>query len=338
VRKIVVRERFLKRVVVLAGIGAFVLGLLIIDYARSLSRVSELKRLRAETAAQRVKAAQVALGLVELENGMSRLRKLEGRLRTTFDLDHGLFSPGSNTGIGGGETSPGSNTGIGGGETSPGSNTGIGGGETSPGPNTGIGGGETSPGPNTGIGGGETSLADMAGNLDVRLSDLVAQVDFDLERMKGRVEAQEQDFSELVSFLEDRKSLLASTPSIMPVRGRVSSGFRRRNDPFTGNAVWHLGLDISTDMGTPVRAPADGVVTFIGRNADLGNIVSLEHGYGYLTRYGHNSKITVRAGQQVRRGQVIALVGNTGRSTGPHLHYEVFRNGVPVNPQDYIIN
>jgi len=286
VRKLVVRERFLKGGVVAAGIGALVLALLFIDYARSLSRVSELHQLRAEASAQRVKAAQVAQGLVELENGMSRLRKFEARLRTAFDLDRDFSSQDSLLGIGG----------------------------------------------------GETSLADMVSGLDVRQSDLAAQVDRDLERMKGRVEAQEQGFSELVSFLEDRKSLLASTPSIMPVRGWVTSAFRRRDDPFTGNAVWHRGLDISTGMGTPVRAPADGVVTYVGRKVDFGNIMSLDHGYGYLTRYGHNSKIIVRAGQQVRRGQVIAFVGNTGKSTGPHLHYEVLRNGVPVNPQDYIIN
>ena len=286
VRKLVVRERFLKGAVAVAGVGALVMALLLIDYARSLSRVSELKQLRAEAAAQRVKAAQVAQGLVELENGMSRLRKFEARLRTAFDLDRDYYSQESLLGIGG----------------------------------------------------GETSLADMVSGLDVRQSDLAAQVDRDLERMKGRVEAQEQGFSELVSFLEDRKSLLASTPSIMPVRGWVTSAFRRRNDPFTGNAVWHRGLDISTGMGTPVLAPADGVVTYIGRKVDFGNIMSLDHGYGYLTRYGHNSKIIVRAGQQVRRGQVIAFVGNTGKSTGPHLHYEVLRNGVPVNPQDYIIN
>jgi len=286
VRKLVVRERFLKTAVAVAGIGALLMALLLIDYARSLGRASELKQLRTEAAAQRVKAAQVAQGLVELENGMSRLRKFEARLRTAFDLDRDYYSQ------------------------------------------------ETL----LGIGGGETSLADMVSGLDVRQSDLAAQVDRDLESMKARVEAQEQGFSELVSFLEDRKSLLASTPSILPVRGWVTSAFRRRNDPFTGNAVWHRGLDISTAMGTPVLAPADGVVTYTGRKVDFGNIISLDHGYGYLTRYGHNSKIIVRAGQQVRRGQVIAFVGNTGKSTGPHLHYEVLRNGVPVNPQDYIIN
>lgn len=286
VRKLVVRERFLTGAVIVAGVGALVMALLVIDYARSLSRVAELKQLRAEAAAQRVKAAQVAQGLVELENGMSRLRKFEARLRTAFDLDRDYYNQESLLGIGG----------------------------------------------------GETSLADMVSGLDVRQSDLAAQVDRDLERMKGRVEAQEQGFSELVSFLEDRKSLLASTPSIRPVRGWQTSGFRRRSDPFTGNAVWHRGLDIATATGTPVVAPADGVVTYTGRKVDFGNIVSLEHGYGYLTRYGHNSKILVRAGQQVRRGQVIAFVGSTGKSTGPHLHYEVLRNGVPVNPQDYIIN
>jgi murein DD-endopeptidase MepM/ murein hydrolase activator NlpD len=87
-----------------------------------------------------------------------------------------------------------------------------------------------------------------------------------------------------------------------------------------------------------VRLPADGVVTYVGRKVDFGNILSLEHGYGYLTRYGHNSRILVRLGQQVRRGQVIAFVGNTGKSTGPHLHYEVLRNGVPVDPQDFVLD
>jgi murein DD-endopeptidase MepM/ murein hydrolase activator NlpD len=286
VRTFVVRERSLKWALAAAGAIALGLSLLVIDYARSRVRVGELAQLRAEAAAQRVRAAQVAQNLVELENGMSRLRKFEARLRTAFDLDRDYYSQESLLGIGG----------------------------------------------------GETSLADMVSGLDVRQVDLAAQIDRDLERMKGRVEAQEEGFSELVGFLEDRRSLFASTPSIAPVRGWVTSGFRRRNDPFTQNMVWHRGLDISTAMGAPVVAPADGVVTYVGRKVDFGNILSLDHGYGYLTRYGHNSKILVRAGQRVRRGQVIAFVGNTGKSTGPHLHYEVLRHGVPANPTDYIIN
>jgi len=189
-----------------------------------------------------------------------------------------------------------------------------------------------------GIGGGETGLADMLSGLDVRQADLVAQIDRDLERLAAEAAAEEQSFSALVGFLEDQKSLLASTPSILPVRGWVTSGFRRRNDPFTGNLVWHRGLDISAPMSTPVVAPAAGVVTYVGRKVDFGNIVTLDHGYGYRTRYGHNSKILVSPGQRVERGQVIALIGNTGKSTGPHLHYEVLRNGVTVNPADYTLN
>ncbi len=190
----------------------------------------------------------------------------------------------------------------------------------------------------SGVGGGEVGLADMLSGLDVRQADLVAQIDRDLERLAAEVAAEEQGFSELVGFLEDQKSLLASTPSLLPVRGWVTSGYRRRNDPFTNNFVWHRGVDISSPTGTPVVAPADGVVTYVGRKVDFGNIVTLDHGYGYRTRYGHNSRIIVRPGQQVRRGQVIALVGNTGKSTGPHLHYEVLRNGVPVNPLDFALN
>src|SRR5512134_3444574 len=221
VRKLVVRERFLKAAVGVAGGFALLLALLLLDYGRSRSRASEIDQLRAESTAQRVKAAQIARDLVELENGMSRLRKFEARLRTAFDLDRDYYSQESLLGIGG----------------------------------------------------GETGLADMVSGLDVRQSDLVAQVERDLERMKGRVEAQEQGFSDLVSFLEDRRSLLASTPSIMPVRGWVTSGFRRRSDPFTQNTVWHRGLDISTAIGTPVVAPADGVVTYTGRKVEFGNIV-----------------------------------------------------------------
>jgi murein DD-endopeptidase MepM/ murein hydrolase activator NlpD len=286
VRKLVLGERLLRTIVTASGVLALVLSLFLIDYVRSRLQVAELRDLRAETKAQRVKTALLAQNLVDLENGMGRLRKFEVKLRTAFDLDRDYYSQEALVGIGG----------------------------------------------------GETSLADMVAGLDVRQADLLAQVDRDLERIKGEVAAQEQGFSELVGYLEDQKSLLASTPSILPVKGWVTSGFRRRNDPFTQHLVWHRGLDISTAMGSPVVAPADGVVTYVGRKVDFGNILTLDHGYGYLTRYGHNSKILVRSGQRVRRGQVVAFVGNTGKSTGPHLHYEVLRNGVSLNPLDYVLN
>ena len=159
-----------------------------------------------------------------------------------------------------------------------------------------------------------------------------------MQAVHGEVMVQEQGFSELITFLEDQKSVLASVPSIMPTKGWITSGFKRRRDPFTGRMTWHRGLDVSTNVGTPVVAPADGVVTYSGRKVDFGNIVTIDHGNGYKTRYGHNSKLLARRGQRVKRGQVIAFVGNTGRSTGPHLHYEVLRNGIPLNPADYILN
>jgi len=296
--------------------------------------------LRADTAEQRAKAAQVAPGRAEMENEMSRLRTLEGRLRTAFDLENGTLTRDPGKGVGGGKAVREPHAGIGGPDEKAGRTPlGIGGGKAGQESLPGSGGSdEKSPAPRNPLKGGETSLADTDGSLDDRRRDLEAKVDLDLGRMKERARAQEQGFAQLVTFLEDRKAQLASTPSIMPVRGSLSSGFQRRTDPFTGNAVWHRGLDISTDAGTPVLAPADGIVNFTGRQVDLGTMLSLDHGYGYLTRFGHNSRIVVQVGQQVRRGQVIAFVGNTGRSTGPHLHYEVFRNGVPVNPQDYIIN
>jgi murein DD-endopeptidase MepM/ murein hydrolase activator NlpD len=132
--------------------------------------------------------------------------------------------------------------------------------------------------------------------------------------------------------------MLASTPSIWPVRGWVTSGFGKRLSPFTGRKNLHTGIDIATRHGTVVVAPADGVVTRVTTKYDMGKLVEIDHGYGILTRYGHNSEILVRPGQRVRRGQPIARVGNTGRSTGPHLHYEVRLNGVPVNPMRYIVD
>ncbi len=150
--------------------------------------------------------------------------------------------------------------------------------------------------------------------------------------------AQIQAFEDLHSYLQGQKSLLASTPSIRPVTGWLSSGFGYRISPFTGLKEFHRGLDIATRQGTPVIAPADGIVTFAGTKGGLGKLVSIDHGHGKVTRYGHLKKCLLRSGSRVKRGDKIALVGNTGRSTAPHLHYEVRLNGIPVNPTKYILN
>lgn len=158
----------------------------------------------------------------------------------------------------------------------------------------------------------------------------------DLERLQGQAKAQEISFFQLDEFFKNQVSLLSSTPSIWPAHGWVTSGFGYRKSPFTGLREMHEGLDIVAQYGSPVVSPANGIVIQATRDIGYGNIIEIDHGYGLVTRYGHNSKILVRVGDVVKRGQVISFVGNTGRSTGPHLHYEVVLNGVPVNPMNYI--
>ena len=132
--------------------------------------------------------------------------------------------------------------------------------------------------------------------------------------------------------VDKRQALVSATPSMWPIAGWISSDFGNRRDPFTGETAFHPGLDISADHGAPVHAPADGVVEGAAYNGNYGNLITLDHGFGLLTRYGHLSRYAVYVGQQIRRGEVIGFVGSTGRSTSPHLHYEVFVNGQLTNP------
>jgi len=136
----------------------------------------------------------------------------------------------------------------------------------------------------------------------------------------------------------DQSLLLAATPSIAPVRGMVAYGFQWRRDPFTGQRAFHSGLDIVANQGTRVISPADGVVTRVTREVGYGNVIYVSHGNDVMTRYAHLSDFAVRAGQEVQRGDVIGYVGNSGRSLGPHLHYEVLVQGTKVNPIEYILD
>ena len=158
-----------------------------------------------------------------------------------------------------------------------------------------------------------------------------------IDRAVSDSHLREKSILELWESLSERQSLLNSTPSIKPVKGWYTSRFGYRISPFTGRPVMHNGLDIAAAPGTPVYAPADGVVSFAGYDSGYGKLVSIDHGYGVITRYAHNSQIFVTVGQKIRRWDVIAGVGNTGQSTGPHLHYEVRVNNVPVDPANYIL-
>ena len=167
---------------------------------------------------------------------------------------------------------------------------------------------------------------------------LIEKMFNDLQQIEREMATRQQSFEQLRGFLEQQKSRLAATPSIWPVRGWLTSGYGLRVSPFTGNRQMHEGIDVAGPRGIPVLATADAIVTFSGKLAGFGNVVVLNHGFGFKSFYAHNETNKVRVGQTVKRGQVIAALGNTGYSTGPHLHYEVLVNDAPVNPMKYIID
>jgi murein DD-endopeptidase MepM/ murein hydrolase activator NlpD len=160
-----------------------------------------------------------------------------------------------------------------------------------------------------------------------------------LDALQRQMEFQKQSYAEVLGTLGERREKLACTPTICPIRTgyTLSSGFGSRVDPFTGRSGWHNGLDLRATPGTPVLAPADGSVSFVGYNGDFGLSIHLDHGSGIETAYCHLSSASVRSGGKVRRGDRIGAVGTSGRSTGSHLHYEVWLAGRPVDPETYVL-
>ncbi len=160
----------------------------------------------------------------------------------------------------------------------------------------------------------------------------------ELDRLSREMNDRNKSFQGLITALEAKRSLLASTPTIWPVKGWMTAGFGHRRSPFTGQRQMHEGVDISNSVGTPIIAPADGIVTYTGPLGAFGNAISVNHGNKISTFYAHLQQQKVTQGQRVRRGDVIGLVGATGRATGPHLHYEIQVNEVPVDPTKYVID
>ncbi len=158
----------------------------------------------------------------------------------------------------------------------------------------------------------------------------------DLRNLMEELKRSAETAEEIRTYLRAQKVLYIATPRGFPVSGNVTSRYGKREDPFDQSSAFHSGIDISAPQGTPIRATADGVVSFSGRNGGSGNIVVLEHGFGYSTVYAHASRTAVRPNQHVKRGDTIAYVGSTGRSTGPHLHYEVWRNQKCINPEKFL--
>jgi murein DD-endopeptidase MepM/ murein hydrolase activator NlpD len=157
-----------------------------------------------------------------------------------------------------------------------------------------------------------------------------------IDEVRRQIDLRRESQEEIQGILNDQRSLLAAKPGGWPVKGWLTSSFGMRRDPFNGRRKMHEGLDIAARTGTSVTATADGIVSSVKTEPGYGKVVILDHGYGYRTIYGHNSRYYVKVGQRVRRGERIAAVGNTGRSTGSHVHYEIRLNGVPVNPRKYL--
>lgn len=171
------------------------------------------------------------------------------------------------------------------------------------------------------------------GGLPAEDAEAVDTLQAQINQLQLELEHRRNSQEEVLSLLNDQLSLNRSTPRGWPTKGWLTSYFGMRKSPFTGRLVMHEGLDIAANVGTPVYATADGVVARVSYGAEYGKTVVVDHGYGYRSIFGHNSKILVKKGDRIKRGDKLALVGNTGRSTGPHLHYELRLNGVPIDPR-----
>lgn len=178
-----------------------------------------------------------------------------------------------------------------------------------------------------GIGGGSIPSDRLPGRLSPK---------DELARLSEAVMEQGENLRALDRLMSRAGKALAALPSRWPVRGAVNSGFGTRRSPWTSAAEFHSGLDIRAEKGTPVRAPAAGTVTFAGTQPEYGIIVIVDHGQDIRSVYGHLSRLAVKQGDRVERGGTIGMTGNTGRSSGPHLHYEILVRGQPVNPRAYL--
>jgi septal ring factor EnvC (AmiA/AmiB activator) len=304
-----------RRAAIAAGLAVAVVGAMGIDYVRLRGETSELASLRAEAGEQRDQIAAFRARIQEVDTQLTKVADLERKVRIIANL------PGA-VGVGGEQpieeaidsepeavrTHPSDGVFE---STNDSSFTGRGGDEED----------FSSNGPS------RVEEGAWLGPLDERAIGLGATA-----------EQRASSLSFLLEQLEDKQDKLASSPSIWPSKGWLTSRFGPRVSPFTGRRQMHAGLDIAAAAGTPIVAPARGRATFVGKKGPLGQALVIDHGFGVRTMYGHTQQIFVKPGETVERGQKIASVGNSGRSTGPHLHYVVEVKGVSRNPLDYIFD
>lgn len=314
VKKIRLEHRMLVRVAVCAGLVVVALVGMMAHYFSVVGKVAENELIRAENLELQNRWREAEQKFAHINDELDRVKRLNANLRhitSLNDPDRKLNMPQPEAGQGAPEF-------VGGGIATEPASAGMGPVGKAP-------------------AGGEGRMIADGDAKPLKAAEQDPDLLHQLDSLDKKVKAQEQEARDLKSYFEDQQALLASAPSIWPVRGWVTSDFSVRLDPYTGERTMHEGMDIASSVGTPVRAPADGTVVFAGQEGGYGHVLVLDHGYGLKTRYGHLSRIDVKVGDKVKRGDYVAAVGNTGRSTGPHLHYEVRVNGMPDNPRKFIL-
>ncbi|MEA3485746.1 MAG: M23 family metallopeptidase [Candidatus Aerophobetes bacterium] len=178
---------------------------------------------------------------------------------------------------------------------------------------------------------------EIAPSREYSSSNLIGKIEENFDFLEAQAKEREEGFGQIEEVIYKKKNLFASTPNIFPVQGWITSGYGWRRNPFTGKREFHKAIDISAPWGTPIRAAAKGKIVYAGWDDAYGLKIRISDGYGYYTVYGHLSHILVKRGAWVKKGQIIGRVGSTGRSTGPHLHFEVWRNGKSINPLNLMV-
>jgi len=311
VRRFEVRKDLVRRLIWCAGIAAVVLAAGLGDYIRVRIAQTELDRLRVEVAQQRDQIENFDATLKGVRSTLANISEFERKVRIIANL------PGS-AATGGEEVAE---VGVDSPEAEPAlEHAEVSAPTAAPPPATAP---EAEPQARVETGSGEPPIFALQRSA---------------EKLGERAISQEHSLAEIIGELEVKRAHLAATPAIWPTKGWLTSRFGTRISPFTNQKQFHAGIDIAGERGTDVVAPARGKVVFSGKRGPLGTSIIIDHGYGVRTQYGHNDENYVKTGQTVERGQRIAALGNTGRSTGPHLHYVVEVKGKAVNPLDYIFD
>lgn len=313
IRRFDVRKKAVRRACQAAAVFALVALLGLVDYVRVRVEYPELARLRAENAEQRITIESFDGKVAGVNAALQRVEEFERKVRIIANLPGSVAATGD-------DVVP----------TGAADLSGLAGGGIDV---------EAVPAELPPLEALEAGAGGNAPTAERRAEDeRAARLEIEALRLGQVAEGRLLSLKELVAALENKATKLASSPAVWPTQGWLTSRFGTRVSPFTGKRQFHAGIDIAGATGSDVVATADGKVVYSGKKGPMGNTIILDHGYGVRTHYGHNDALAVKKGERVKRGQKVATLGSTGRSTGPHLHYTVELKGKAVNPLDYIFD